>query len=93
MAEPMQVHPVISQEELTTFCDLREQFKSLERHLRESLDKGAEVEEGVHSARLFKVSSKRPNWKAFILRKHGKGTVSRIMSATRPIYYFRMEIK
>lgn len=92
-AEPLKTHPVISQAELSMFCELREQYNSLRRHIKESLEHGATVEFGSHSASLIENTVKRPNWKAFILRKHGKKTVSRIVAATPETRYLRMEVR
>jgi hypothetical protein len=93
MAEPMKVNSMITQDELQEFCAIRAQYKKMQEDLKHKLEAGVEVQFGVHSAKLVEVQSKRPNWKAFILRKHGKKTVERIMNATRPISYLRMEVK
>ena len=92
-AEPLKTQSVISQAELAMFCELREQHNSLRRHLKESLELGATIEFGIHSAKLIENEVKRPNWKGFILRKHGKKTVSRIAAATPATHYFRMEVR
>ena len=92
MAEPI-LRPIISQDELQEFCALRIRYKTLKDSIREKLGDDVEVQFGVHSAKLVETSTKRPNWKGFITKKHGKKVVARILAATKATHYLRMEIR
>lgn len=89
----MTVPNIITQKRIADAIDLTKRAKEAKASLREDLLAGTPVEDGSHLARLIEVEKKSPNWKGFILRRHGKKVVNRILAATQPSTYRKMELR
>ncbi len=72
---------------------LKDQHAALERQLTASLDSGAVVEPGNHTAKLRTSERRNVSWKNVVIRLKGSGYVSQVLSHTKPKTYIKLAVR
>jgi len=101
MATPILSQPqTITQFDLARFASLSAQIDSLksehaalERQLTASLDSGAVVEPGNHTAKLRTTERRNVSWKKVVIRLKSEGYANKVLSATKPTTYTKLVVR
>ncbi len=99
MATPILSHS-ISQFQLAHYATLANQIEALkaeqsalEHQLTASLDSGAVVEPGNHTAKLRTTERRNVSWKKVVIRLKSEGYANKVLSATKPTTYTRLVVR
>ncbi len=72
---------------------LKDQHAALERQLTASLDSGAVVEPGNHTAKLRTTERRNVSWKKVVIRLKSEGYANKVLSATKPTTYTKLVVR